>query len=84
MITKRACQAMSAPLILASGNLTVPFGRKDGLTQNHLAYTQGDDTPYEILEIEALKEKSVHLRPLDSNRTKASFEGQTIEFMELK
>ena len=84
LIAKRACQAMSAPLILDSGNLTAPFGRKDGLTQNHLAYTQGDDTPYEILEIEALKENSVHLRPLDSNRTKASFEGQTIEFMELK
>ena len=84
LIAKRACQAMSAPLILDSGNLTVPFGRKDGLTQNHLAYTQGDDTPYEILEIEALKENSVHLRPLDSNRTKGSFEGQTIKFMELK
>jgi hypothetical protein len=37
----------------------LPFGRKDGLTRHHLAYTQGTDTPYEILEIETLNDQSV-------------------------
>ena len=84
MIVQRMCQPLSAKLVLREGTLTVPFGRNDGLTRHHLAYTQGRDTPYEILEIEVLNDQSAEVRPLDSSRTSAFFAGQTVQFMELK
>jgi hypothetical protein len=49
-----------------------------------LPYTQGTDTPYEILEIETLNDQSVVVRPLDSSRKGVFFAGQTIQFKELK
>jgi hypothetical protein len=84
MIAQRMCQSLSAKLVLQEGKLFAPFGRKDGLTRHHLAYTQGTDTPYEILEIETLNDQSVVVRPLDSSRKGVFFAGQTIQFMELK
>ena len=84
MIIQRMCQSLSAKLVLREGTLTAPFGRNDGLTRHHLAYTQGGDTPYEILEIEVLNDQSAEVRPLDSSRTSAFFAGQTVQFMELK
>ena len=84
MIVQRMCQSLSANLVLREGTLTAPFGRNDGLTRHHLAYTQGRDTPYEILEIEVLNDQSAEVRPLDSSRTSAFFAGQTVQFMELK
>ena len=84
MIIQRMCQSLSAKLVLREGTLTAPFGRNDGLTRHHLAYTQGRDTPYEILEIEVLNDQSAEVRPLDSARTSAFFAGQTVQFMELK
>ena len=84
MIAQRMCQSLSAKLVLQEGKLFAPFGRKDGLTRHHLAYTQGTDTPYEILEIEVLNDQSAEVRPLDSSRTSAFFAGQTVQFMELK
>jgi len=84
MIGQRMCQSLSAKLVLREGTLTAPFGRNDGLTRHHLAYTQGRDTPYEILEIEVLNDQSAEVRPLDSSRTSAFFAGQTVQFMELK
>ena len=84
MIVQRMCQSLSAKLVLREGTLTAPFGRNDGLTRHHLAYTQGRDTPYEILEIEVLNDQSAEVRPLDSSRTSAFFAGQTVQFMELK
>ena len=84
MIIQRMCQSLSAKLVLREGTLTAPFGRNDGLTRHHLAYTQGGDTPYEILEIEVLNDQSAEVRPLDSSRTSAFFDGQTVQFMELK
>ena len=84
MIIQRMCQSLSAKLVLREGTLTAPFGRNDGLTRHHLAYTQGRDTPYEILEIEVLNDQSAEVRPLDSSRTSAFFAGQTVQFMELK
>ena len=84
MIIQRMCQSLSAKLVLREGTLTAPFGRNDGLTRHHLAYTKGRDTPYEILEIEVLNDQSAEVRPLDSARTSAFFAGQTVQFMELK
>ena len=84
MIVQRMCQSLSAKLLLREGTLTAPFGRNDGLTRHHLAYTKGRDTPYEILEIEVLNDQSAEVRPLDSARTSAFFAGQTVQFMELK
>jgi hypothetical protein len=84
MTETSACQPLAGPLTLASGVLHLPFGRKDGLTTHHLAYTQGRDTPYQILEITKLADHSVELRPLDRTRPAAQMAGLTVQFMELK
>lgn len=84
MVVERMCRSLSGKLVLSEGKLSTHFGSQDGLTRHHLAYTQGTDTPYEILEIEVLEKNYVQLRPLDSSRKNTFFAGQTIQFMELK
>jgi hypothetical protein len=84
LLTERACQLLAAPLEVQNGKLVLPFGRKDGLTKFHLAYTEGHDTAYEILEIVALTSHSSTLRPLDSARKNTELAGKRVKFMELK
>ncbi len=84
MIDARACQPLAGPLQWANGTLRLPFGRKDGLSRHHLAYTQGRDTPYEILEITKLNDHSVQMRPMDRRRDPSGMAGLTVQFMELK
>ena len=84
LLTERACQPLAAPLEVQNGKLVLPFGRKDGLTKFHLAYTEGHDTTYEILEIVALTSHSSTLRPLDSARKYTELAGKRVKFMELK
>ena len=84
LLTERACQPLAARLEAQNGKLVLPFGRKDGLTKFHLAYTEGHDTAYEILEIVALTSHSSTLRPLDSTRKSIELAGKRVKFMELK
>ena len=80
---ERACEPLTARLTLKGEQLTLPFGRRDGLTKHHLAYTKGRDTPYELLEIITLNPNSVSLRPLDSSMRPRDLSGKTVQFMEL-
>jgi hypothetical protein len=63
--------------------LTLPFGAKDGLTRNHLAYSEGQDRPYILFEIASLKDHSVVLTPIDRKRMKLSLAGTKVRFMEV-
>jgi hypothetical protein len=83
MIDDYACRPLAGTLELSGDQLTLPFGAKDGLTRNHLAYSEGQDRPYILFEIASLKDHSVVLNPIDRNRTKLSLSGTKVRFMEV-
>lgn len=83
LTAQRACQPLRAALTLTDGQLRLPFGHKDGLGTHHLAYTQGRDTAYDVLEIVELAAHSVTLRPLDSTTRPGALAGKTVQFIEL-
>lgn len=83
MIDTYACRSLEGILQLAGGRLTLPFGSKDGLTRHHLAFSEGQDTPYILFEIERLNDHSAVLRPIDQNRSAGSLAGTRVRFMEL-
>lgn len=83
LIDTYACQSLDGTLALSGDRLTLPFGSKDGLTRHHLAYSEGQDTPYILFEIETLNDHSAVLRPIDRNRPARSLAGTRVRFMEL-
>lgn len=82
-INAMTCQPLKARLEFNSKGLTVPFGRKQGLTENSLAVTSGGDTNWTVLRVTSLAERSASLVPLDPGRDVAKLAGKTVEFMEL-
>ncbi|WP_375571188.1 hypothetical protein ABWH93_01075 [Seohaeicola saemankumensis] len=83
MIDAYACRPLEGVLQLSGGRLTLPFGSKDGLTRHHLAFSEGQDTPYIIFEIDTLQDHAAVLRPIDQNRTARSLAGMRVRFMEV-
>lgn len=83
MIDSYACRPLEGVLLLSGGRLTLPFGAKDGLTRLHLAYSEGNDTPFIIFEIDKLKDHSAILRPIDQNRSARKLAGMRVRFMEM-
>lgn len=83
MIDTHACRPLEGVLQLAGDKLTLPFGAKDGLTRHHLAFSEGQDTPYVIFEIETLQDHVAVLRPIDRNRAARSLAGTQVRFMEV-
>ena len=71
-------------MTVRGGKLTIPFGRLDGLSTHHLAYTDGRDTAYEILEITSIADHEATLRPLDSATIAKDLAGKAVQFMEFK
>ena len=85
LVREIVCRPLVGPLAAADGGLlTLPFGRRHGLTRNHIAYTEGDDTPYTLLEIVEIADSSARLRPIDRGRSAASLNGATARFMEVR
>ncbi|MBM3611437.1 MAG: hypothetical protein FJX19_00450 [Alphaproteobacteria bacterium] len=85
LVREIVCRPLVGPLAAAEGGvLVLPFGRRHGLTRNHIAYTEGDDTPYTLLEIVEVADTSARLRPIDRARSAASLVGATARFMELR
>jgi hypothetical protein len=79
------CRPLVGMLAAAGdGTLSLPFGRRHGLTRNHLAYTEGSSTPYTILEIIGIEDSSVRLRPIDRTRDTAALAGAKARFMEVR
>ncbi|MDA0962329.1 MAG: hypothetical protein O2898_05365 [Proteobacteria bacterium] len=83
MIDTYACRSLDGTLALSGDRLSLPFGAKDGLTRHHLAFSEGQDTPYILFEIDTLNDHSAILRPIDRNRTARSLAGTRVRFMEL-
>lgn len=83
LIDAYACRSLDGILALSGDQLTLPFGSKDGLSRHHLAYSEGQDTPYVLFEIETLTEHSAVLRPIDRNRPSRSLAGMRVRFMEV-
>ena len=83
MIDDYACRPLVGILQLSNNQLTLPFGAKDGLTRHHLAYSEGEDRPFNLFEIASLSNHSVVLRPIDLKRSNSSLAGTQVRFMEL-
>lgn len=83
LIESYACRALAGALRYGDGKLTLPFGKDDGLTKLHLAYSEGRDTPYILFDIVRLDAHSVQLAPLDRRRSAKSLAGTHVRFMEL-
>lgn len=83
MLDTYACRPLEGSLQLSGDQLTLPFGARDGLTRHHLAFSEGQDTPYVLFEIATLTDHSAVLRPIDRNRPARSLAGMQVRFMEL-
>ena len=83
MIDTYACRPLEGVLALSGDRLTLPFGAKDGLTRHHLAFSEGQATPYILFEIESLADHSAVLRPIDRNRTARALAGTRVSFMQV-
>lgn len=83
LVERYACRALTGPLQYTGKVLSLPFGKKDGLTKHHLAYSEGRDTPYILFEIVKLDAHSVQLAPLDRRRGLKSLAGMQVRFMEI-
>lgn len=83
LVENYACRPLSGKLRYANGILTLPFGKMEGLTKQHLAYSEGRDTPYVLFHIVRLDTHSAQLAPLDRRRSLKSLAGMNVRFMEL-
>ena len=87
-VTKMVCQPLRARLNKGKDNktestLSVPFGRRHGVTQNSLAVTDQSDSGWTVLKIARLAQSEAQLVPLDPKRDISKLVGKTVEFMEL-
>jgi hypothetical protein len=82
MLDMMACEPPRARLTRDGTRLTVPIGRKHGLSKTHLAFVETRDSAFDVLEITKLTNGGAELRPLDPTRPAQSFEGLRVEFLE--
>lgn len=76
------CRPLVAKLGYSGGHLTLPFGSNDGLTKNHLLYTDRKDQPYILFEIATLGADSARLKPIDPGVKTKNFVGVPVRVME--
>jgi len=82
MLDGLACQPAEARLALGSDGLSVPLGRRHGLTRASLAFVDDPNDGFGLLEVVALDKSRTTLRPLDPSRALASFNGLRVYFVE--
>lgn len=78
----RSCEPLVATLANSGGKLTVPIGRKHGLSRASLAFTAGKDRTTELLEVLDLGATRAVLRPLDPGVRAADLAGLPVRFVE--
>lgn len=76
------CLPMTAQLNIADGRLQVKLGRRQGLSLNHLAVVEGQQTQWTILRVAEARDNSVFLTPLDINRNIGDLAGAEVTFLE--
>ena len=79
---KLTCLPMTAQLNIADGRLKAKLGRRQGLSRNHLAVAEGQQTPWTILRVAEALDDSVFLTPLDINRNIVDLAGVEVTFLE--
>ena len=84
LINTYACRPLTGKLERAGNSLILPLGRADGLTKAHIAYTEGKDQAYNLLDITDLKAHSITLRPLNQSLSVEDLAGVQVRFMETK
>jgi hypothetical protein len=82
-ISNMACQPLKASLQTAEKALSVPFGRRHGVTKTSLAVTSDADAGWTVFKVAELTNNQAMLVPLDPTRDLSAFVGKTVEFMEL-
>lgn len=82
MLDGLACQPAEARLALGAEGLSVPLGRRHGLTRASLAFVDDPNDGFGLLEVITLDNRRTTLRPLDPTRTPASFNGLRVYFVE--
>ena len=76
------CLPMTAQLEMADGKLRAKLGRRQGLSRNHLAVAEGQQTPWTILRVAEANDNAVFLMPLDANRNIGELAGAEVTFLE--
>jgi hypothetical protein len=82
MLDGLACQPAEARLALGADGLSVPLGRRHGLTRASLAFVDDPNDGFGLLEVVSLDNRHTTLRPLDPTRSPASFNGLRVYFVE--
>lgn len=82
MLDGLACQPAEARLALGADGLSVPLGRRHGLTRASLAFVDDPNDGFGLLEVINLDNRHTTLRPLDPTRAPASFNGLRVYFVE--
>ena len=82
IVEKLTCMPMTAQLNIADGRLLAKLGRRQGLSRNHLAVAEGQQTPWTILRVAEARDDSVVLTPLDMNRKIGDLAGAKVTFLE--
>jgi hypothetical protein len=76
------CAPMKAKLELVNGKLRADLGARQGLSANHLAFTDDKTTKFKILRVAQASDNSVILEPLDRRQTVAELAGAEVTFLE--
>ena len=82
MLDGLACQPAEARLALGADGLSVPLGRRHGVTRASLAFVDDPNDGFGLLEVISLDNHRTVLRPLDPTRAPASFNGLRVYFVE--
>lgn len=78
----QSCEPPVAQIAMTSQGLTVPLGRRHGLTRGSIAFVDDPNDNFGLLEIVSLGNRQAELRPLDPTRSKQSFDGRRVYFLE--
>ncbi|MEE2774053.1 MAG: flagellar assembly protein T N-terminal domain-containing protein [Pseudomonadota bacterium] len=82
LVKKLKCVPLSANMKLKAGKLTVDLGRNHGITQNSLAVSEGENTPYSLLHVTEVFSDEAVLEPLNKSLETSMLIGKKINFME--
>ena len=82
MLDGLACEPAQARIVRRGEALSVPLGRRHGLTRASLAFVDDPNDRFGLLEVVELGQADVTLRPLDPTRAVQSFDGLRVYFLE--
>lgn len=82
LLAELTCQPVQARLRLMGDTLQAPMGKRHGLMRSALAFVEDNNDGFRLLEIVALGDDAVSLRPLDPTYSVASFDGLRVYFVE--